>query len=49
VVNWCCMSKKSEESMNRLLLYYEVANALWSVIFGCIVCIGFLGLCLDGW
>jgi hypothetical protein len=33
VVEWCCMCKKSEESVDHLLLYYEVAGALWNYIF----------------
>jgi hypothetical protein len=33
VVNWCCMCKKSDESINHLLLHCEVASALWSGLF----------------
>jgi hypothetical protein len=28
VVEWCCMYKMSEESMDHLLLYCEIASAL---------------------
>jgi hypothetical protein len=34
VVDWCCMSKRSGESMD-LLLYNKATSALWSVIFNC--------------
>jgi len=33
VVEWCCMCKKSEESIDNLLLHCEVARELWSAIF----------------
>jgi hypothetical protein len=33
VVDWCCMCKKSGESINHLLLHCEVARTLWSVLF----------------
>jgi hypothetical protein len=33
VVNWCCMCKRSGESINHLLLHCEVARTLWSVLF----------------
>jgi hypothetical protein len=33
VVNWCCMYKKSRESVDHLLLYCEIASALWNAIF----------------
>jgi hypothetical protein len=33
VVNWCCMCKRSGESINHLLLHCEVASTLWSVLF----------------
>ena len=32
MVDWCCMCKRSGESIN-LLLHYEVARTLWSVLF----------------
>jgi hypothetical protein len=32
-VGWCCMCKQSGESINHLLLHYEVARAFWSVLF----------------
>ena len=33
VVDWCCMCKRSGESINHLFLNCEVARALWSVLF----------------
>jgi hypothetical protein len=33
VVEWCCMCKRSGESINHLLLHCEVAHTLWSVLF----------------
>jgi hypothetical protein len=33
VMDWCGMSKKSEETMDYLLLHYEVARDLWVSIF----------------
>jgi hypothetical protein len=33
VVDWCCMCKRSGESINHLLLHCEVARTLWSVLF----------------
>ena len=33
VVGWCSMCKQSGEFVNHLLLHYEVARALWSVLF----------------
>jgi hypothetical protein len=33
VVDWCCLCKRNEESMNHLLLYCEVACAIWKVFF----------------
>jgi hypothetical protein len=33
VMDWCCMCKRSGESINHLLLHCEVACTLWSVIF----------------
>jgi hypothetical protein len=33
VVGWCCMCKKSEESMDHFLLHCEVARNLWSALF----------------
>jgi hypothetical protein len=46
VVNRCCMCKRDGESVNHLLIHYEVVCALWndfSVALGC------LGLCLVSW
>lgn len=33
VVDWCCMWKKSGEFVDHLLLYYEIASALWNSTF----------------
>jgi hypothetical protein len=33
VIEWCCMCKKSRESIEHLLLHCEVARNLWSYIF----------------
>jgi hypothetical protein len=33
VVDWCCMCKRSGESINHLLLHCEVACTLWSAFF----------------
>jgi hypothetical protein len=32
VVDLCYMCKKSEESVNHLLLHFEMASALWNTI-----------------
>jgi len=32
VIEWCCLCKKSGESIDHLLLHYEVARDLWSYI-----------------
>jgi len=32
VVECCCMCKKSGESIDHLLIHYEVARELWSSI-----------------
>jgi hypothetical protein len=34
VVNWCCICKKSGETIDHLLLHCEVARALWNSVFG---------------
>jgi hypothetical protein len=33
VMNWCCMCKKSGESITHLFLHCPVASELWSLIF----------------
>jgi hypothetical protein len=33
IVGWCCMCKRSEESIDLLLLHYEVAQDLWIALF----------------
>jgi len=32
VIEWCCLCKKSRESIDHLLLHCEVARDLWSYI-----------------
>jgi hypothetical protein len=34
VPNWCCMCKRSGESVDHLLLHCFVARELWSMVFG---------------
>lgn len=45
MVDWCCMYKMSGEFVDYLLVYFEVACAIW--IFFSSVDLGCLGLCLD--
>jgi hypothetical protein len=33
VVEWCCMCKKSGESIEHLLLHYDVAWDIWSFFY----------------
>jgi hypothetical protein len=33
VVDWCCICKKSRETIDHLLLHCEVARDLWVSIF----------------
>jgi hypothetical protein len=33
VIDWCCMCKKSEKTIDYFLLHYEVARALWNFVF----------------
>jgi hypothetical protein len=33
IVDRCCLCKRDGESMNHLLLHYDVAYALWTNIF----------------
>jgi hypothetical protein len=33
VVEGCCMCKKNEESIDHLLLHYDVARAVWSFFY----------------
>jgi hypothetical protein len=41
VVDWCCLCKKSGDTVDHLLLHCKTASALWNSIFG------FLGLVWD--
>jgi hypothetical protein len=34
VVDWCCLCKKSGETVDHLLLHCKIASALWNSIFG---------------
>lgn len=42
LVNWCCLSKATSESVDHLLLHYSVAHKLWSFIF-----FAFMGALVD--
>jgi hypothetical protein len=33
VVDYCCMCKRSEESVDHLMLHYEIVRALCNAIF----------------
>jgi hypothetical protein len=33
IVDRCCLCKRDEESVNHILLHYDVASALWNNIF----------------
>jgi hypothetical protein len=44
VVDWCCVCKRDEESLDHLPLHCEVACALCMHF---LVVLGFLGLCLE--
>jgi hypothetical protein len=33
MVDWCCLCKKSGESVNNFLLHCEVVSTLWNTIF----------------
>jgi hypothetical protein len=33
LVDWCCMCKKSMESIDHLLLHYKIVRELWSSFF----------------
>jgi hypothetical protein len=46
VIDWYCMCKKSRETINHLLLHYEVARDLWFQPF---VFLALSGLCPKGW
>jgi hypothetical protein len=46
VIDWYCMCKKSGETINHLLLHYEVARDLWFQPF---VFLALSGLCPKGW
>jgi len=45
VVEWCCMCKKSGESIDHLLFHCDVAQDIWSIF---IICLGWSGPCRDG-
>jgi len=32
LVNWCCLDKKSEETINHLLIYCEFTRELWHLV-----------------
>ena len=53
VVEWCCMCKKSGESINHFLLHCEVAIELWNMVcqlFGVTwVMPGRMKECLESW
>jgi hypothetical protein len=53
VMDWCCMCKKSRESINHLLLHCEVAIEVWNMVFwlfgGMWVMQGRLKDCLGSW
>ena len=34
LMDWCCMCKRSGESVDHLLLHYPMARELWFVVFG---------------
>jgi len=44
VVEWCCMCKKSEESIDHLLFHCDVARDICSFF---IICLGWSGPCRD--
>ena len=33
VLDWCCMCKKDEDSIDHLLLHCHVARELWNMVF----------------
>jgi hypothetical protein len=32
LVNWCCLCKKSEETINHLIIYYEFTSEIWNSV-----------------
>jgi hypothetical protein len=44
MVDRCCMCKKNGESVDYLLLHFEVVYALWNAF---LIALCYLGLCLD--
>jgi hypothetical protein len=34
LVNWCCLCKKSEETVNHLLIHCEFTSELWHLVLG---------------
>jgi hypothetical protein len=34
LLDWCCMCKRSGESVEHLLLHCSLARELWSMVFG---------------
>jgi hypothetical protein len=33
VMVWCCMCKKSRETLDHLVLYCDIARDLWNLVF----------------
>ena len=33
VINWCCMNKRDEETIDHLLMHRPVARELWNLVF----------------
>jgi hypothetical protein len=45
VVEWCCMCKKNGESIDHLLLHYDVAWDIWRFFYNLF---GWSGSCRNG-